>query len=236
MGPIIPMTANNDGGEMNTITQVAAGFSCGDSGCSSIFLPEHFEPDYAYPLLAYLHEDGTSDLALSDWFPQISERNYLGLGIRAPFPTTLGMPGQYRWLVHRPDASIGKVRESLEDAVRMLNIHPERIYLFGEGVGAIVALQVLLLQQAGFCEELSRVAGVICRGIPPLWARCLPPILGPLDSRLLLLDDVKTAMEDAVIESMREAGLDVSIDGSPQSGQGRAIDHWIMSCIGSTVM
>ena len=48
----------------------------------SLYLPEHYEHSYAYPLIVWLHGDGGTEDDTQLLMPMISERNYVGLGIR----------------------------------------------------------------------------------------------------------------------------------------------------------
>jgi hypothetical protein len=141
-----------------------------------VYLPDSYCPGYAYPLICYLHDDGQSEAALWKWFPRISNQNFLGIGIRAPFPSQLGIPGQFRWLGRRADASLITIRSGIEATARDWNIHPDRVYLFGEGSGALVALQQFVLGQAEIEGSHLDLAGVISCELPAWWPRLLPPV------------------------------------------------------------
>ena len=45
----------------------------------SFFVPLHYEPNYAYPLLVWLHGPGESHSALKQVMPHVSMRNYVGV-------------------------------------------------------------------------------------------------------------------------------------------------------------
>ncbi len=54
----------------------------------TIYEPQGFAPAYAYPLLIWFHDAGANESEMQDWVSQISQRNYVGLGLRGPRPTT----------------------------------------------------------------------------------------------------------------------------------------------------
>lgn len=201
----------------------------------SLYVTENYSDNYAYPLIAYLHEGHRSEKDLWNWFPGISDQNYIGLGVRAPFPHPLGLPGQFDWKLRRPDASIGAVRDAVGSLQRDWLLHAERIYLFGEGAGATVALQHLILQQSLDFDSVP-VAGVICRSLPEGWSDWLPHISDDLKGRILFLDPLRDAEEHAAVDAFLEAGLELTlapalVDVSPFE----AINHWMMAGIKTAV-
>lgn len=201
----------------------------------SVFQPDHYVESYAYPTLVALHDENGSEFELSQWFPAISDRNYIGLGVRGPFPSSTGFPGQFNWKLRRPDASMGIIRDTIMQAKDFWNIHPDRIYLVGEGTGAIVALQVLFLQQAALIDELPPVAGVVCNNLPGYWDRLLPPYFGESEGRVLFLDQVETATGTAVLDQLQEVGLEVTVRPTTDEDPARFVDRWIMSGIATSV-
>jgi hypothetical protein len=47
-----------------------------------VFAPLHYEPNYAYPLVVWLHAEGTDEQDLSRVIPRISMRNYVAVAPR----------------------------------------------------------------------------------------------------------------------------------------------------------
>src|SRR4051794_19841644 len=71
-------------GLQNSAGQVgAATFSSvrGETQCA-VFAPLHYESNYAYPLLVWLHGPGDDESQLKRIMPLISMRNYVGVGPR----------------------------------------------------------------------------------------------------------------------------------------------------------
>src|SRR3984957_12268560 len=58
------------------------------SGAGSLiearFIPQRYEPNYAYPLLVLFHARGSDEQQMVRSMPALSWRNYVGLGLRGP--------------------------------------------------------------------------------------------------------------------------------------------------------
>jgi phospholipase/carboxylesterase len=111
-----------------------------------VYVPQSYEPNYAYPLIVWLHGDGGSEDDLAEVMPQISEQNYLGLSFRGPLPAKGELPRGFRWL-HSSRAVtdfLGSMHETVCLFRREYHIHSERIFLAGFGGGATLAVQLLL--------------------------------------------------------------------------------------------
>ncbi|WP_437227069.1 hypothetical protein SH661x_000159 [Planctomicrobium sp. SH661] len=203
------------------------------------FSPDNWAATYDYPLICYLHDDNRSEQDLWKWFPAISDQNYLAVGARAPFPSQTAMPGQFRWRGQRPGATAAVIQESIELVLRGWNVHPDRIYLFGEGNGAVAALQQFMLAQLHReTEEEIRFAGVICRDLPAWWARALPPIADFASGRILLMDpmlDDEDGEAPAAIDGLSESGIAVTLLSDSGMAPANAINHWIMGGISTAV-
>lgn len=50
------------------------------------FIPQRYEPNYAYPLVVLFHGRGGDEHQLLTAMPALSWRNYIGLGLRGPEP------------------------------------------------------------------------------------------------------------------------------------------------------
>src|SRR5688572_27524759 len=63
----------------------AALFSrAGETAQCAWFTPMHYEPNYAYPLLVWLHGDHGDQQQLKRIMPLVSMRNYVAVAPRAP--------------------------------------------------------------------------------------------------------------------------------------------------------
>lgn len=125
------------------------------SPCAT-YLPENYEPNYAYPLLVWLHDDGGSERDLLSIMPAISTQNYFGLSLRGPLSARNQEAG-FRWLQSHEDVS--DVEEDLFQHVRRLrrayHLHTERVFIGGHGAGATLALQLGLRRPEWFAGMIS---------------------------------------------------------------------------------
>src|SRR5438876_11034929 len=71
------------------------------------FLPTGYEPNYAYPLLVFFHNEGGSEKQVMKLAPRVSRRNYLALGLRGPARTLRADGGYgYGWDGEDLDATL----------------------------------------------------------------------------------------------------------------------------------
>lgn len=118
------------------------------------YLPAAYERRYAYPLVVFFHPDGGNEEAAVAMAPQLSDRNFIGVGLRGPksLGTADGIAG-YGW----DGASIDELEEyvvrAVEQTRREYHVHSERIYFAGLGDGATAAFR------AGF-RLANRIAGI----------------------------------------------------------------------------
>lgn len=114
----------------------------------AVFVPEAYEPNYAYPLIIWLTDTTTRQYELCRVMPQISTRNYFGVSLSSDNVEsgewkvesgegtfdTLGLP-RLNTLEQRLFDTVVKMRN-------VYHIHSERIYLAGFGSAATQALQI----------------------------------------------------------------------------------------------
>src|SRR3982751_176804 len=70
------------------------------------FIPQRYEPNYAYPLLVLFHARGSDEQQMVRSMPALSWRNYVGLSVRGPEAVIKrGHPEGYGWgpAFARPD-------------------------------------------------------------------------------------------------------------------------------------
>ncbi|HUE12553.1 MAG TPA: hypothetical protein VMR25_00190 [Planctomycetaceae bacterium] len=123
-----------------------------------VFVPENYEPNYAYPLVIWLHESGRSERDIVDVLPHISMRNYLGLAPRGTATIdnrALGDDNEsagYGW--SRSQRMRLVFQDELHASVRRLrqgyHIHSERIFLAGAGDGGSLAWELFLARPEWF--------------------------------------------------------------------------------------
>lgn len=128
----------------------------GDQDAHCIVTPLHYERNYAYPLIVWLHGPEGDERQVTRVMPLVSSRNYAAVGPRGTMAED-GSDRGYRWSqspLHIARAE-RRVLSAVAAARRWLNIAPSRIYLAGYGCGGTMAFRVALSQPrmfAGVCS------------------------------------------------------------------------------------
>jgi phospholipase/carboxylesterase len=117
----------------------------------AIFAPLHYEPNYAYPLVVWLHGPGDNEYQLRRVMPEISMRNYVAVGPRG---TSADGDG-FTWCEDGLRATEQAVFESIEVVTARFNIARHRVFLAGYCAGGTMALRLGLLHPGSFAGALS---------------------------------------------------------------------------------
>ena len=146
-----------------------------------LFSPIHYEPNYAYPLLIWLHGTGEDERQLVRIMPAISMRNYVAT---APRGLLVEQPAcesrydmsvsailqrskeQYDW--NLSESNLTTIEQRVFDCIAIAqercNIANHRIFIAGFGTGGTAALQLAMLYPecfagaAAFGSEIPTVA------------------------------------------------------------------------------
>ncbi len=142
--------------------------------CHVTFLPLHYEQNYAYPLLIWLHGPGDDETQLNRIMPLVSMRNYVAAGPRGSRQrkAAAGVPATYVWRqtdedIQRAQAS---VFECIASVTQRLNVAIPRVFLAGYDCGGTMALRVAMSHPDRFAGVAS-LGGAFPTGQTPL--RCL---------------------------------------------------------------
>lgn len=145
---------------------------------ASFFVPMHYEKNYAYPLVVWLHSAEQDASEVHEVMPRISMRNYVGV---APEIRSQEEPWQ------QDGASIYATHDAVVAAVDQArlryNINPDRIFLAGFNAGATMAFRVALERPELFAGVLAMngplptLGTPLChweraRSLPVFWAQC----------------------------------------------------------------
>jgi phospholipase/carboxylesterase len=207
------------------------------------FVPQRYEPNYAYPLLVLFHGRGADEGQLIRAVPTMSWRNYVALALRGP--ETIRRNGEVVGFGWGPDFARRSRRASvlpaaeivrralpgepldLADAVEdgtfaairqlrgALHVHSERIFLVGVGEGAAVAYRLGLAYP-------ERFAGVIALNgwLPGPATRPLARLRACRELRVLVVHGewngrapIDRARRDVAL--LRSAGLRVAFQSYP---------------------
>lgn len=152
--------------------QVEAGrYSRRDDEPWSLFVPLHYEANYAYPLVVWFHGPGGDESQLQRLMPLLSLRNYAALAVRGivPHQAESGSRSGYDWSLEPGglEAAGWRLGDALLSAQERLHIAPHRIFLAGFDRGATVAWRLALEHPGRFAGVLS-LGGAFPRGGAPL--------------------------------------------------------------------
>ena len=149
----------------------------------SLFSPLHYEPNYQYPLVVWLHGPGDNELQLKRVMPLVSTRNHAAVGPRG---TLSADPeegaGGYAWGQNEDHIYLAEQRvfAAIDAAQQRLSINPARIFVAGFECGGTMALRVALNHPQRFAGAIT-FGGAFPRGHAPLrnlkQARKLPMML-----------------------------------------------------------
>ena len=126
-----------------------------------LFVPENYEPGYAYPLVVWLHSDASSELELDHVMPALSLRNYIAIAPRGNVKSR-GSQRRYRWGTTLTDCAVAEdlVWDSVQAAMNVLSIHSDRIFLAGFGGGGTMAQWIGLKYAAQLAGVVSLTGAV----------------------------------------------------------------------------
>lgn len=131
-----------------------------------LFTPKHYERNYAYPLVVWLHGPHDDERQVTRVMPYISDRNYVAAGPRGT--ASAGADG-YTWSQQPDDIERAQlsVVAAIEGARRWLNVNERRVFLAGFGAGGTMAFRLALAQPGRFAGVLS-LCGALPQTLRPL--------------------------------------------------------------------
>ncbi len=119
----------------------------------SFFLPQHYEPNYQYPLLVWLHGRQGNERQLHRVLPLVSMRNYAAVGVRGNIKAANG------WDWSLDSAGYQAAEQSILDAVdsarQRFNVHSSRIFVAGYQSGGALAVKLALRHPTEFAGAVS---------------------------------------------------------------------------------
>jgi phospholipase/carboxylesterase len=205
----------------------------------ALFTPLHYEPNYAYPLIVWLHGAGGTEQQLRKVMPLVSLRNYVGVAPRG----TLVMDDEdaatssYCWSQSEDQIALAahRVMDAVDAAREKFNIARRRIFLAGMDCGGTMAFRLALRHPDWFTGVLS-LGGEFPQGNMPFMrlteARRLPVFVA-------CGRESKTYPQAQVCDNLRlwhSAGLSVTLRQYPCGDEITAdmfgdMDRWIMEQI-----
>ena len=209
---------------------------CDDGACHRFFGPLHYEPNYAYPLIVWLHGSGDNEDQLKRIIPLISMRNYAAAAPRATVVIDEDDPERsgYCWSQSEDHIVLAEQRifDCIEAAQRRYHVAANRIFLAGVDSGGTMALRTAMNHPHRFAGVLS-LGGAFPVGHAPL-CRLTDSRRVPLF--LAVGRDSKRYPSREVCENLRlfyTAGMEVTLRQYPLGDQVTAqmfedMDRWIM--------
>lgn len=144
----------------------------GGSGHAS-FVPLHYEPNYAYPLLVWLHGMGQSEQQVRTVVPGISVRNYVAVAPRCRWagPRGEGTPRPRTELANPSPEEVTELEHEVLACIQgtreRFHISPQRIFVLGSDYGGTMALRIAMMHPERFAGAVS-IGGGFPRGNTPL--------------------------------------------------------------------
>jgi phospholipase/carboxylesterase len=123
----------------------------------ALFAPQHYEPNYAYPLIVWLHGPADDERQLLRIMPLVSMRNYVAVaprGVSGRGPSDTQRPA---WLPWCGAASRAEqcVFDSIHIALQKYRISPKRVFVAGFDTGGTMAFHLALNYPQYFAGALS---------------------------------------------------------------------------------
>jgi phospholipase/carboxylesterase len=134
----------------------------------AVFTPLHYERNYAYPLVVWLHGPDDSEQQLARVMPLVSLRNYVAIAPRGT-AAGAGKPTAFCWRQSEEQiaAAQERVLECLAIARQRFNVSPGRVFLAGHGCGGTMALRLAFLNPDYYAGVVS-LGGRFPSGRAPL--------------------------------------------------------------------
>ena len=204
----------------------------------SLLAPLHYEANYAYPLVVWLHGPEGSERELGRVMPHISLRNYAAAAARGTAEAFRG----FDWEQTPPAiaAAEQRVADAVERARERFNVHRERIFLCGVESGGTMALRLAL-------RNPKRYAGAVSLNGPfPEGHRPLVHLEAARKSRLLIAHcrDSESYSLDTLCDELslfHAAGMSVTLRQYPCADELTTqmlsdADVWIMEQITGSIL
>jgi phospholipase/carboxylesterase len=141
---------------------------CEEDSPSATFAPLHYERNYAYPLIVWLHGGGESECQLKRIMPAVSMRNYVAVAPRGTVPLE-NASAAFDWVqsAEPVQAAEQRVLDCIRSVRRRFHLATERVFLAGHGSGGTMALRIALRQPRLFAGVLT-LEGQFPTGFAPL--------------------------------------------------------------------
>jgi phospholipase/carboxylesterase len=124
----------------------------------SLFAPLHYESNYAYPLLAWLHGPGDDERQLKRIMPLLSMRNYVAVAPRGTRQSPRGDGrSAFGWSQQSRHEALaeGRTWDAIATAQARFHIAPDRVFIGGFDCGGTMAFRLAMKHPDRFAGVLS---------------------------------------------------------------------------------
>lgn len=134
------------------------------------FAPLHYEARYAYPLIVWLHGQGSDERQLMRVMPLVSMRNYVAVAPRGACIAGAGGARRESFGWQQSEDHIQHAEEgifgSIESVKKKLHVSPRRVFLAGFDAGGTMAFRVAMNHPSRFAGVLSLCGAFPSSGTP----------------------------------------------------------------------
>ncbi|MEM8865175.1 MAG: hypothetical protein AAGF31_06460 [Planctomycetota bacterium] len=195
------------------------------------FQPVHYEANYKYPLVVWLHGARQTQRDLPSVMAHVSTRNYVAVAPEGPGSLDRPWSDDAAGIAEAEE----RIVEAIEYANDYFNLHAERVFVAGIGCGGTAALR-MAMANPGFIAGAASFDGPVPRGNTPLQQ------IGALRGLPLMLatgKDSERYSEASVCRDMRllyMAGCNLHIHQEPGDGETTTsslaeVDRWMMNIV-----
>lgn len=138
----------------------------------SLFVPMHYEKNYAYPLIVWLHSDNAKSGEIHRVMPQASMRNFVGVAPQSPCGN---FEAGYYWEQETDTIELAHdlILAAIDSASMRFNIASNRVFIGGAGSGGTMAFRIALERPEIFSGLISIDGPMPDRQKPlGLWSEC----------------------------------------------------------------
>ena len=209
-----------------------------DSSESCLFLPLHYEKNFEYPLVVWLHDNGDQPQQIHRVMPQISLQNFVGVAPQAKLGAS---HCGYYWEQDAPsiDYSTDAVLAAIDLARYRANIASNRIFIAGSGSAGTMAFRVALTHPDLFAGVAS-INGPMPEGSAPLGRWSSSRNIEVFWSHSRKSEQFKQNELCQQLKLLHVAGFSVTLRQYPGKESSNAtafadLNRWIMEMFRSTV-
>ncbi len=199
-----------------------------------VFVPENYEPRYAYPLLIWFHHAGSDEEQLERIMPFVSARNYLAIAPRGMAMRWDDGSVGYGWPQNPQGLGYAQyvVATALEKVAAKYHFSPRRIFVAGFADGGSMAVRLALTSPAQFAGAATLGGPIPTWGRPFVWLRSQRQLsfLFMLGAQSVVFSPVEACR---ALRLFYEAGLSVVLRQYPCGDQ---IHHAMLADLNRWIM